>query len=153
MGTGLKQWVFISNLPSYLVTCHSEVLSDTNWDRAKDFQRSYSNSHEFQVWSHILKAGIIFHSTNLLAGWGNPSNKTQLLHQQKTKTKTKQCPLYANWPGFFAMFCEVPSSIYFLTHRAQGAMTFCTFWSSPWAPCTASPWHLWQTRRVIGIYS
>lgn len=52
---------------------------------------------------------------------------------------------FENWPGFFATFCKVPNSIYFLTHRAQGAMTFCTFWLSPWASCTTSPWHLWQT--------
>lgn len=46
-----------------------KALADINWNRAEDFQHSYSNSDELQVWSLILKVDIVSqYSTNLILG-------------------------------------------------------------------------------------
>lgn len=46
----------------------AKALAHINWNRAKDFQHSYSNSDELQIWSLILKVDIVSHTANLILG-------------------------------------------------------------------------------------
>lgn len=65
----------------------AKALADVNWNRAKDFQHSYSNSDKLQIWPLILKVGIVCHSNNLILGWRKKKRlqmqKLELLHQEK----------------------------------------------------------------------